>query len=42
VQLAKKLLPEEIKGITMVLVDLEMHLHDIAQTNKQEHKSSEG
>jgi hypothetical protein len=42
VQLAKKLLPEEIKGITMVLVDLEMHLHDIAQTNKQEQKSSEG
>jgi hypothetical protein len=37
-QLAKKLSPDEIKGITMVLVDLEMHLHDIAQTNKQELK----
>jgi hypothetical protein len=41
VQLVKKLLPDEIKGITMVLVDLEMHLHDIAQTNKQEKKSSD-
>ena len=30
VQLAKKLLPDELKGINMVLVDLEMHLHDLA------------
>jgi hypothetical protein len=42
VQLAKKLTPEELKGITMVLVDLEMHLHDIALTNKQEQKSIDG
>jgi hypothetical protein len=36
VQLARKLLPDELKGINMVLVDLEMHLHDIA------HKHSTG
>jgi hypothetical protein len=41
VQLAKKLIPDEIKGINMVLVDLEMHLHDIAVANKQEQKSTD-
>jgi hypothetical protein len=41
VQLAKKLSPDEIKGINMVLVDLEMHLHEIAVKNKLEQKSAE-
>jgi hypothetical protein len=41
VQLAKKLSPDEIKGINMVLVDLEMHLHDIKVANKLEQKSTE-
>jgi len=34
VQLANKLLPAELKGLNMVLVDLEMHLHEIAQNSK--------
>jgi DNA-binding Lrp family transcriptional regulator len=41
VQLAKKLMPDELKGINMVLVDLEMHLHDIALTSRHEQKSTE-
>jgi hypothetical protein len=35
VQIARKLIPEELKGINMVLVDLEMHLHDIAHNRQK-------
>jgi hypothetical protein len=41
VQLAKKLTPDEIKGINMVLVDLEIHLQDIKAANKLEQKSTD-
>ena len=41
VQLAKKLSPDEIKGINMVLIDLEMHLQDIKAAKKLEQKSTE-
>ena len=38
VQLARKLSSDEMKGINMVLVDLEMHLHDLKLAGKQEQK----
>ena len=42
VQLAKKLSTDEMKGINMVLVDLEMHLHDLKLTGKLEKKLGDG
>lgn len=35
VQLVRKLIPKELKGVNMVLIDLEMHLHDIAHNQKK-------
>ena len=35
VQLARRLNPQEMKGVNMVLVDLEMHLHDIAPKQRK-------
>ncbi|MDP4290396.1 MAG: IPExxxVDY family protein [Bacteroidota bacterium] len=38
VQLAKKVMSNELKDINMVLIDLEMHLHEIETSGKQEQK----
>jgi hypothetical protein len=42
VQLAKKVTPGEVKVINLVMVDLEMHLRDLAKASKQDQKIAEG